>query len=509
MRKFKLFSLCMFALSLIFVGCNPGEDPTNVDNIVEDGFYVVGEAAAIVDLKAEGANKSIMAVGINENDGQKVREGMYEKYIALKGGKPFSLVLKEGKVETKYGATLEKVNLANEEGGQVNEQPTIEIYQGSMTENSTMQVAEDGLYHIVLDLNKDNKLSGKLIIIAPVEWGVAGAMNGWGFTTFTKPTFNQESMTYTMENVKVESDGGFKFKYGNGWKIQLNTLAEGADVNDPGYVKANTNLGNNATEDDEDIKGNDLKPGGKNIKIARGIYTITLKWNLAQGDVKNSYSATLTKTGEVAVTYPEKLYMVGASIGGWDWNGSYIIELNPVHSHPHAFWTIAYIDAPATDPGFKFSPVKDWAGDFGVTGEAVDGVYAKGGNNATVAEAGYYMVYVDLKAEKISVTPPTVYGMGNAFGGWDAGVAANLFTIDNTAKTVTSPAFSGSDELRMYATCALAAADETSVDWWQTEFIVLDGKIEYRGKGNDQTRVSVTAGQKVVLNFQAGTGTIQ
>ena len=35
------------------------------------------------------------------------------------------------------------------------------------------------------------------------------------------------------------------------------------------------------------------------------------------------------------------------------------------------------------------------------------------------------------------------------------------------------------------------------------------GKIAYRGNGGDQTRVSVAAGAKVTLDFNAGTGVIE
>jgi len=96
--------------------------------------------------------------------------------------------------------------------------------------------------------------------------------------------------------------------------------------------------------------------------------------------------------------------------------------------------------------------------------------------------------------------------MNNA---WDYAMPAAKFTVDNTAKTITSPAFPAGGELRMYATCPLSQLDDPKADWWQTEFIVLDGKIEYRGKGDDQARVTVNAGQNVVLDFQAGTGSIQ
>jgi len=47
-------------------------------------------------------------------------------------------------------------------------------------------------------------------------------------------------------------------------------------------------------------------------------------------------------------------------------------------------------------------------------------------------------------------------------------------------------------------------------DWWQSEFIILDGKIAFRGTGGDQSRVKVAAGTNTIsLNFKTGAGTIQ
>ena len=57
----------------------------------------------------------------------------------------------------------------------------------------------------------------------------------------------------------------------------------------------------------------------------------------------------------------------------------------------------------------------------------------------------------------------------------------------------------------MYA----AAPAGSDADWWQMEFNVFDGKIVYRADGDDQAAVAVTAGQKVTLNFNAETGSIQ
>ncbi len=56
----------------------------------------------------------------------------------------------------------------------------------------------------------------------------------------------------------------------------------------------------------------------------------------------------------------------------------------------------------------------------------------------------------------------------------------------------------------MYAESSIANSD-----WWTREFIVLDGKIVYRGNGDDQKRVNCTKGQEVTLDVNAGTGSIK
>jgi hypothetical protein len=46
-------------------------------------------------------------------------------------------------------------------------------------------------------------------------------------------------------------------------------------------------------------------------------------------------------------------------------------------------------------------------------------------------------------------------------------------------------------------------------EWWRTEFIVIDGNLEYRGKNGDQQRVSGSVGQRLYINFTAKTGSIK
>ena len=477
MKKLSSFLCGLAVVGMMFTSCDDNGKQPPVVTIVEDGFYVVGEASAIASLDAEGAEVAIMANGTNENASNAAREGMYEKYIALEGGKPFQLVLKEGATETVYGAELADVKL---EG---NEQPNITVQRGKMVENTTMQVKENGLYHIVLDLNLDGSLEDKLILVAPVEWGVRGGMNGWGFTAGTRSEFNKTTMTYTWTDQELSAGGKFKFAYGGGWKIELNALADATDANDERYIKANTNLGENAL------------PGGADIAVeGAGTYTITLTYNLAQGAIANSYKYEIKMTAASAL--PSEMYMIGDAIGGWDWAGDYIVSMTPVHSAEGAFWTIKPLEA---GKPFKFCPVKDWNGDF--TGLGEDSGYVVADGNCSVEADGIYMIYVDVKNKKLVVEPAAVYGIGDCFGGWDAKMEAAQFAVEGQSLKVTVPA---DGNLRMYAESSAA-----TTDWWTREFNVFDGKIEFRGKGDDQAAVAVTAGQVVTLNFADNTATIQ
>ena len=122
------------------------------------------------------------------------------------------------------------------------------------------------------------------------------------------------------------------------------------------------------------------------------------------------------------------------------------------------------------------------------------------GGNITITNAGWYLVKVVTGAKPIiSFLKPNVYLMGDTAGEWNIG-DTHLFTVPTTEDgDFVSPAFAKTAEVRM---CVSIGAD-----WWKTEFIVnASGKIDYRGKGGDQTRVTVTAGQKAYLNFATGTG---
>ena len=190
------------------------------------------------------------------------------------------------------------------------------------------------------------------------------------------------------------------------------------------------------------------------------------------------------------------MYMIGEEFGGWDWSSDGIVTMTPVNGFEGHFWAVRYI---TEGKPFKWCPVRDWNGDFYSLGEDIG--FTTSGGNALVAESGMYMVYVDTENGKISVEPARVYGIGDCFGSWDS--ANYPFEVQGQTMTRTTV---GNGELRIYA-----ASDISPVggDWWRMEFVIIDGKIAYRGTGGDQTRVAVEAGKTVVLDFNAGIGSFE
>lgn len=482
MKKFGIFAAALFA-AVAFTSCEPKPGPTpDIDNLVEDGFYAVGEACPIKTVNDANAVLAQMAQGINEvlMDQDKLpwekakRDGMWEKFIYLEGGKDFELILKEGENSTIYGANLALDTINTDKGEQ-------EHLKGSLVIGQKMKVEKSGLYHIVLDLNKDGKLDltgGPQIIVVPVNWAVTVSNNDVEASQVEVKSATE--IVWKWDAVEIKPSDWFKFKdFVTGWKIQLD---------DAGAVKAHTNMGT-------DSLGNLINGTGNLPAIEKyGKYAISLTYKLAKGDVGNSYSYTIDLVEELVPEYPETMYMIGAEFGNWDWASDGIVSMAPVHSHDGMFWCTRQITA---DQGFKFCAVREWNGDFATLGTS--DVTVKDGN-LVVAETGLYTVIVDLAGNKVSVAPAKVYGIGDAFGGWDEGKYPFTINADGTA-TITATA---AGEVRMYT-----EIEGNTGNWWQSEYIVLDGKIEYRGAGNDQTRVPVTAGQVVTLNFNAGTGTIQ
>lgn len=339
MKKIAMF-MSALALAFAFTSCEEKPDNGgNLDNVTEDGFYVAGPATGATELTAD----YMMAAGLNEANAEVPnRSGMYEKYIALEANKDFELVLYANGEQIRYGAKLETFDVSEK----ADNPRDVVVKRGVLATGAdapAMQVSKSGLYHIVLDLNEANDLAfGAQIVLAPVTWGVRGAMNGWGFTAMTEPTFNSTTMTWVLENCAVSSAGAFKFAYGAGWKL---------DLDDAGKVKANTNLGIEADAAGE-LGNNALVPNGKDINIGRGIYKITLTWTLKGGAIKNGYTATVEKTGNLeAADYSAcQMELVGSGVAeqtgssadtAWSW-GQVLLASNdgkPAKSGDVYTWT--------------------------------------------------------------------------------------------------------------------------------------------------------------------------
>lgn len=234
---------------------------------------------------------------------------------------------------------------------------------------------------------------------------------------------------------------------------------------------------------------------------------------LSEEFISNTVVFNLTIKNEVAL--PTYIYVQG-SFAGWDWESENIKTMIPVNGTSGIFWIITYFDA---NTEFKFSPVKNWNGGFGFESANIEkgNEYNSGENNGKTSEAGYYMLVVKCEhtadkqsfIKKIVIAEPIIQLMGDTSpSGWTTNANGN-FTYDSDSDTWTSPAFVNSEakDIRMFANLAPYAIG--GYDWWKSEFIILEGKIAYRGNGGDQTRVQGTQGQFVKLNFKDGTGVIE
>lgn len=456
-------------------GCKKDDD-TNNNPVVEDGIYVKGAGTAFADFNT----KALFKVTKNEIL-QTDRAALMELYIPVKAGTAgFNIVKVAGTTRTVYGPGADFKKLADTELDV--DEPKAGLWKGTLTVSSTpFTVPEDGLYHVVIDVEL-NKVS-----IARANWGIIGGATpgGWSTNTPMNTTFDLNKMVFTATDVLMLKND-YKFRYSDGWKIILDAnLDLGGGKKG---VKVNTNLGGSLAAPDA---------GGANISnTVYGIYKFVLTYELGKGF---TITAEKTADGPPLAEYPEKLYMIGDGVDTWDWTVT-DLPMVPVHSHPELFWKI--VECKATG-GFKFAPGKEWKGDFGITGTATNGVYQKGSDNVPVpGTAGLYLVVVDLKNNTVEVTPAAVYFIGDCVGGYDPAKPENI--LDVTATTVEKTRTFSAGDLRLHV-----AASTLKCDWWQAEFMVLNGKIEYRGTGNDQTRVNLTAGMhSVVLDFKTNTGSI-
>lgn len=215
------------------------------------------------------------------------------------------------------------------------------------------------------------------------------------------------------------------------------------------------------------------------------------------------------------VTTPDNLYVTG-SFCGWDWGKCF--DMVKVNSAENVFWHLVYID----DSGIKINTEKAWNGNelgyagVSISGDCADDIIENGGNIASKNPGWYLMIATTSVSGRnivfdVQFNKPEVWLMGPVVGNsdWKELVDGWSFSVPSTADgEFVSPAFAGAvpggdgDGVRAYVKIP-------GYDWWKSEFMVFDGKIEYRSTGGDQARVAGKVGQQLHLNFAKGTGEIK
>ena len=358
-------------------------------------------------------------------------------------------------------------------------------------DGANIVIAEDGVYDLILD---PENATAKIIASvateqpeppAPVDkpkmWSLIGTLDGSSWDKDFDMT-NTSGDIWTIKNVTVTASDEFKIRADHDW---------GKSVGGPEENSTSTIDETNPYGVYKPVLGEAFEAKDKNIQIGvDGQFNVTFDY------------AANTILVEEYKEFPEHLYMIGAEFGSWDWNSDGVVEMTPVLHNPAwgaeaegQFYTIRYFTA---GEGFKFCAQRAWNGDF--WGLETNEGFTEAGGNCTVSESGFYLVHIDMKKSIVHVEPAKVYGIGEAFGGWDEAKEENLFKADGKtlkAKTVAA------GKLRMYVTSEIATSG-----WWTREFNILEGKIVPRLM-DELDAPSVKADQEIVLDFNAGTGEIK
>ena len=207
---------------------------------------------------------------------------------------------------------------------------------------------------------------------------------------------------------------------------------------------------------------------------------------------------------------PKNLYIKSCA------NGNYQ-GMTPVFGNEGMFWRIAYV---GTD-GVEITPL-DGYGKIPFSNMKIDeysniccAVKDNGNGGVALENPGWCLLIMNCVEKNgtvqytLTVNKPAVRLMGTttALAAWDEMETGCEFSVPTTADgDFVSPVLAHDalpdSGVRMFVKIP-------GHDWWHSEFIVLNNKIEYRGNGLDQERVVTKAGQKVYLNFATDSGRIE
>ena len=400
-------------------------------------------------------------------------------------------VTAEGMTSVSYSINVEGTTLETDAQGNISVAELKKITEtkyGKAPEQRTLTATVSAFIAMGDEVLKETApIEIKVTLVAPnisSAYYLVGDMCGWG-------TGDQIKFEHSATN--VYDDPIFKIVFtttaeNQYWKIIPNENVEAGDIWSGAVIGV-------AVDGDASMSGNLVNENAQAGKIEEiGKYVMTI-------DMLN-YTYTIEKAPEF-----ENMSITGSQYGwGWDNTAQTFV---PVYGAEGTFWSIQYI---AAGTEFKFCPDASWSSrEFGYSADWIDAAsielagLSESGGNIKAANAGWYTIYITINATSKSVKffNANVYLIGDTMGAWDAKMEKAKFEVPATGDgEFVSPAFENAAEVRAYV-------DIPDTDWWKAEFMVFDGKIVYRGNGPDQERVKAEAGQKLYLNFGAGTGSIK
>lgn len=379
-------SVAMIAVLFGVISLNACKDDEEVptETPVEDGFYILGDASAYTDYDIKATLSSTRNEVLQED-----RAELLEIYVALKAGGTFNIMQVAGTEKTSWGPSADFADVTMG----TNDEPQVTFQRGGIETTETgFSVSADGLYHVVIDTEVAKA------VVVPVNWTVIGQATpgGWsGGTALGAPTFDMSTMTWSSTGVEM-SKGEWKFRYSDGWKVEIDTAYDLGDGKKG--IKVNSNYGGAVDA---------LVPGGDNMNTDQsGVYDIAMTWTAGEG-----HSATLTRTGDL----PARDYsavsvgLIGDGVKGNDWSTDYGAS-TPAKDGDKYTWAFNGTELVGGN-GFKVRTEGTWDDinlgyDAGVVTGPDAGDVADSGSNMSVATDATYDIQfdIDAKAETMSLS---------------------------------------------------------------------------------------------------------
>lgn len=501
MKKSNLLLSLLVAVTFIAFTTSCKEDPVVVPPSeglpLPNGFFLQETGAdpvAVAQLKVA----TVDGPGFSAMD----RPGFVQGYMYLTAGTYNVVEVKDKAIIKTYGGAPTLVPGADAHNKECDESGYAVI--DATLDGGAFSIGTEGLYTVSYDTDLAEIVYDQITSVGIIG---GGTPDGWGGDTELLATtgLTADGGSWTGTDITLDV-GEMKFRYNCRWAIDRR-IDTGEDFDNANGYTVFTNYGNTI---DLLLPGNE----GPNIQIPEfAKFTVTFSWDPLDG-----VSATVTRTGDAdpKPTYPDAMYLVGDGTAyGWAGPGDASNNGNDAMHKADGgvpmegvYWKILHLTADTgfkisnvnwTDPNLDHGKVDEWDAN-GVTVSAA-------GNDWTVATSGMYTVVLDLRNNmtKVSIIAPEVYGMGPTFGlgDWTEDDATALYTVDNVNKTLVSPDMTGDGTIRSYV------QHEWIADWWNAEFVVVSGAIEYRNNsGSDPTAVAGTTGQVQTFHFDDNTGSI-